>query len=967
MPVYIKNGRKIFARNTSEANKVFSGKQAARIDYTKSSSGSSSSSSKDYFIKIGVSSLGTPIYQSIVTGKQIATKNISSYGSVNPTAQSNYDKAKAQSNKFVTNSMAKELAERKVAQTLNQTFSSTQFAAQNRQKAAIELNKIANQLYNSKGARSQEFQKTIKRINQLGYKPKVMNLKKANQTYQQARASQMLQLEKIKPEAFVKRNENASYPQFKVTKDSPLTTGFGTFPLAQINKKKTLKNTIQTLRLLIKQKPFLTKSKIKQTKAAIIKLKTVIKDIKNKPKIPISQQKQYAIQLKNIEKIAKENRNYLITAVEKKKGLEGIQQSLSTIKGKQLRKIETSNPLQVGKRVFTGVVLLGLIGGARGVTSVAQTIINPVKTAKGLFSAVTNPIQTIKVMGQDFMLDPVGVAAEFYTYNKALNLAGRGLKSSSVGRYVSEELFIRAQPKQLQPYVRAVLKSSKAQENLFPGVKKPSKVDFLEVKNLNKIEAKALKETLLETDSVVFGSKSSYLLSKGKTPLPKDVDLATKNVNTFNDKFMSKLPQALKKDYIIKKEKIVRKSNGATLLDVKPLDRLIPQRNFITRRGRLPVTGYITTFKKTKGSILPKLKNVPGISGILTLPTKNFIKIAGIKFTSFGEQTLRKGLGTLQVLIEKNKKRAKDPQSFIIGLEVQLETLKLKKPLTKLGKLNLNRKIKTITNALVLLKSKDFARLLNSKVPGLTKEFPLVSKLNVKKLKKINPIKIKNEVKNRVKNIKKNIIKSEKVIKQTKSKSINRKSSKSSKLPSSKLSKLPVSRLSKLPASKLSRLPSSKLSKIPPSRLLSKLSKLPASRLSKLPPSIMSKLPLSALSKIPISKIPNSVLSKLPLSSISKLPMSKLPTSRLSRLPPSKLVTIRPPPPIIKKFRQFKKKKLTEKEKKLLNKKMSLIPKYYRPSLAAVLFDITSYAVPKNITGLEIRPIIIRKSAKKRK
>jgi hypothetical protein len=43
-------------------------------------------------------------------------------------------------------------------------------------------------------------------------------------------------------------------------------------------------------------------------------------------------------------------------------------------------------------------------------------------------------------------------------------------------------------------------------------------------------------------------------------------------------------------------------------------------------------------------------------------------------------------------------------------------------------------------------------------------------------------------------------------------------------------------------------------------------------------------------------------------------------------------------------------------------------PLVYRPGLAAIIFNITGFKIPKRITGLEIRPIIIkRKKTKRRK
>ncbi len=52
----------------------------------------------------------------------------------------------------------------------------------------------------------------------------------------------------------------------------------------------------------------------------------------------------------------------------------------------------------------------------------------------------------------------------------------------------------------------------------------------MDVKALNKFEAIALKKALQKTDSVVFGSGASRILSGKKTAKPKDIDLAWKRL-----------------------------------------------------------------------------------------------------------------------------------------------------------------------------------------------------------------------------------------------------------------------------------------------------------------------------------------------------------------------------------------------------------------------------------------------------
>ena len=43
-------------------------------------------------------------------------------------------------------------------------------------------------------------------------------------------------------------------------------------------------------------------------------------------------------------------------------------------------------------------------------------------------------------------------------------------------------------------------------------------------------------------------------------------------------------------------------------------------------------------------------------------------KVGGLRMVGFSEQTLRKGLGTLQVILERNIRRAKDPAGFVESL-----------------------------------------------------------------------------------------------------------------------------------------------------------------------------------------------------------------------------------------------------------------------------------------------------------
>lgn len=60
-------------------------------------------------------------------------------------------------------------------------------------------------------------------------------------------------------------------------------------------------------------------------------------------------------------------------------------------------------------------------------------------------------------------------------------------------------------------------------------------------------------------------------------------------------------------------------------------------------------------------------------------------------------------------------------------------------------------------------------------------------------------------------------------------------------------------------------------------------------------------------------------------------------------------------------------KKLTQKQKDELIRFIKKAPRKYRPSLAAVILRITAYKIPKSVTGLEIRPVIIKRKTIKRK
>lgn len=704
------------------------------------------------------------------------------------------------------------------------------------------------------------------------------------------------------------------------------------------------------------------------------------------------------------------------------KGKLTVAQSLDKAKTNQLDSMRGKGVLE---RTFRGTVVLGTIGAIRGLNDFRNVVFHPVKSGKD-FVALANLIRKdpslLKVIATDefnrFAVDPVGVVAEYYSFGGAMSKSAKFAKRSSVGRFVSEELYIAKQPVEIRPAVRSIIKSSKVQEKINPfNLKDIKKVDFAEVKSLTKTDAKALAKTLKETDSVVFGSLASRTLSKKKTPIPKDVDLATKSITEFNKKFMDNLPKNVRKNYKINGEKIYRKTAGRyeSILDVKPLKRLYPDKSILTKKGFLPVSSYVKKFK-VKSTGLPygaKLKSFRKVQVAgLEIPTQKIVDVGGIKLVGFGEQTTRKGLGTIEVLIRRDVKRAKDPQSFIRSLQVQIEGLKKSRPKTALGRLRKASRIKNLNNALKILTSKGFVRLLERKVKGLTKEFPLLEKIDVKKLKaskklggdevnrlvskkggesvtsqkkrivnleanlkrleakKVKGVKTKNDIKRlrvqiqrrkadlslskgekvKVKKRGVSVKKGKKVVSTKKKVSAKKTTSRlrrrsRSRLPPNKASKSLLakkgrsstpSRLSKRRASKTpSKTPSKKPSKLP--------SRIPSKKPSRLPSRIPSKFP----SRFPTSKVPSRIPSRIPSKLRSRIPIAK------RSLPPAKNKLLRK----LQDSKTFKKRYLKE---------VYSVPESYRPSFEAVVLDIVATKKPRTITGLEVRPIIVKLAKKKR-
>ena len=235
-----------------------------------------------------------------------------------------------------------------------------------------------------------------------------------------------------------------------------------------------------------------------------------------------------------------------------------------------------------------------------------------------------------------------------------------------------------------------------------------------------------------------------------------------------------------------------------------------------------------------------------------------------------------------------------------------------------------------------------------------------MSKINTKKLRRINPRVVRRRVKQttgrldrirtEVNNLRRRGVKKKRV----KDLEVElKKFSDPSRLPPSKLPRsiLP----SRIPISKI---PKSKLpSKLRPSRLPSRLpSRIPSSRLFK---SGISGLPIGS-SLIPLSRLPPS---RIPVSRVppSRLPPSKLPPSRIprSKLPPSRV----PPPGVPpEKFDRIKQKDLTKLTGKVIQQRDFI----YIPDLYSIIYGIKSKPLEKRaflrigrvFTGVERRKLI---------
>jgi len=537
----------------------------------------------------------------------------------------------------------------------------------------------------------------------------------------------------------------------------------------------------------------------------------------------------------------------------------------------------------LGKNVYKGVT------NAADVTKRTALFVkeNPVMAGIVVASAVSG---TAEALWTKFKKDPVEVTISAFLL-KGVKIP-KVAAGTPVGRILLEEKFIRGQPKELRPFVRAIIKGAKAQEKLSPTkIKFLKKINFNVVRDLTKIEAAAVSKALKQTDSFIFGSLPARAISKGKTKIPKDVDLATADKKKFVKAFLDNLPKSVRNNYKIKGEKLLG-PKGRELFDIKGYDRLRPEQS-VFGTGNLPIYEAIAK----KGKVISLKQSA------LSVPTQPLVEIGGIKAIGFGEQTTRKALGTLQVLIEKNPKRAKDPAAFVESLKIQLAALKGQIPKGRLGKiLNYPKTLKAnqLEKSIKLLESPAFSKALNKAVPGTTKEFPIVTK--IKQLVKTNTKKINASVKSKLSKLKGKPKTAPK-----KAKKVSKKVSKPK--TTKKVKKTPKKTPSKIPKSKIpkSRIPKSRIpkSKIPKSKVPK--SKVPKSRT----PSSKTPSSKTSTSKVPSSKTPTgkTLPSKTPP---SKTPPSKTPPSKTppSRIPPSRVPPTQTPPVrniTIPKFKNLKK------------------------------------------------------------
>jgi hypothetical protein len=532
--------------------------------------------------------------------------------------------------------------------------------------------------------------------------------------------------------------------------------------------------------------------------------------------------------------------------------------------------------------------LVAVTGGrvAGGLTALGTGLVTqPKTTVKAFGKAVIDP-KTYSQMLKDLERDPAGAVTEYFLYGKALGATTRVLRRSPLGATIQREIYLLNLPKSVRPKVRTILDATLAQRGIKPfSPKQLENVKIIKPAAMTKTEFKAALKAarVSKGKTVVFGSEAASITSKGRTVTPKDIDLASTNIAAFKQEFIRALPKSERANYVIRGQNIVNKVTGQKVLDIKPYSRLRPNAS-ILGKGYLPVSGYKRTlnlFEKTKksdvSSQLPFIKKKL-IEGAFEIPTEKTIKVKGLQVTGFSEQTTRKALGTIQVLLEKNARRAKDPAALLQALRIQKAALKASKSKNPITVARQASELKKINAAIKLLQSKGFSKLLESKVKGLTTQYPLISKINTAKLRKA----VKTATKTKPQDLKLKFIKQPTKTATPKT----RKTVKASRLPSSRLPKsvlpssIPIGKGLKLSYSKLpSKMPKFKRSVLPKAIVSKTPSGLPSSKIPYIKPSVLPSSKLTT-SRTPASKIPSS---RIPSSKIpsSKTPASKLPASRI--------------------------------------------------------------------------------------
>lgn len=510
---------------------------------------------------------------------------------------------------------------------------------------------------------------------------------------------------------------------------------------------------------------------------------------------------------------------------------------------------------------------------------------------------------------------------------------------------------------------------------------------IFDIKTLDKLRPQASTSTFIKT--------TSWIKEAASYNLPKN--LANKLISAIGKLESKRLLVKLRKGqlpvsgYQLVSEVIKTIKTSERLIEIRALladFRRIKKLRKLTKKELKIQKNLVKEYPKVrkqlrelmKGDIFSKLPKITRdkISDAYRVPTQKLVEVEGKLLSSFGEQVARKAFGTLQVLIEKNPRRAKDPQALLEGLRVQLESLKARKPArqAKLSYLKWMGQVDRVEKAIKMLESKEFAKLLESKLPGILDQYPLLRRINpntLGKLDKKRARRIANTYKaytNLLRDL--NELKRKKAS-NTKIRALEDKIAKlKTKLPrgyTAKPKKILKIR-KKIIKRRVSRLPKRAPSKLP-RRISSVLSALSTSKLRALTPSILKNIKAnSQLKSLVPSKLQNITVSQLnkltpsQLVSITTSMLARIPPSQLPKVVPSRLVRIigRKTPKITK----TKKRKKPEKEglkRKIKDKRVVKQNFEYTSDLYSRFFGIEAKRTEAEkllkpgrvFTGLEIR------------